>query len=184
MKIHSYFSLKYGVYSPEMLVQWGVEAGYDRLFLADINHTGSALTFVREAQKQGIRPVVGVELRNGIHAVATLMARNNRGVHEMNRFITPFIHQETSFPSVLPHFSNCWVFYPLDAPVSRPLFAHEFFQIDLAELAHWELRYAQKYDRKKVVLLSPMMFQTKRDFNTHRLLRAIHYNVLLSKLPS
>jgi DNA polymerase-3 subunit alpha len=184
MKIHSYFSLKYGVYAPETLVQWGVEAGYECLFLADINHTGSALAFVREAQKQGIRPVVGVELRNGIHAVATLMARNNRGIHEMNRFITPFLHEEKSFPSVLPHFSNCWVFYPLEAQLQRPLFSHEFFQIDLTELAQWEFRYAQKYDREKVVLLSPMMFKTKRDFNTHRLLRAIHHNVLLSKLPA
>lgn len=82
----------------------GSRGGYECLFLADINHTGSALAFVREAQKQGIRPVVGVELRNGIHAVATLMARNNRGIHEMNRFITPFLHQEKPFPSVLPHF--------------------------------------------------------------------------------
>ena len=184
MKIHSYFSLKYGVYAPETLVQWGVEAGYECLFIADINHTGSALAFVREAQKQGIRPVVGVELRNGIHAVATLMARNNRGIHEMNRFITPFLHEEKSFPSVFPHFSNCWVFYPLEAQLPRPLFSHEFFQIDLTELAQWEFRYAQKYDREKVVLLSPMIFKTKRDFNTHRLLRAIHHNVLLSKLPA
>lgn len=184
MKMHSYFSLKYGVYSPETLVQWGIGAGYTSLFLADINNTGSALAFVREAQKQGLRPIVGVELRNGMQTLATLMARNNRGVHEMNRFITPFIHEESPFPSTLPHFSNCWVFYPLEAKLPRPLFAHEFFQIDLPELAHWEIRYAHKFNREKVVLLSPMIFQTKRDFNTHRLLRAIHHNVLLSKLPA
>jgi DNA polymerase-3 subunit alpha len=184
MKMHSYFSLKYGVYSPETLVQWGIGAGYASLFLADINNTGSALAFVREAQKQGLRPIVGVELRNGMQTLATLMARNNRGVHEMNRFITPFIHEESPFPSTLPHFSNCWVFYPLEAKLPRPLFAHEFFQIDLPELAHWEIRYAHKFNREKVVLLSPMIFQTKRDFNTHRLLRAIHHNVLLSKLPA
>ncbi len=182
--MHSYFSLKYGVYSPETLVQWGIGAGYASLFLADINNTGSALAFVREAQKQGLRPIVGVELRNGMQTLATLMARNNRGVHEMNRFITPFIHEESPFPSTLPHFSNCWVFYPLEAKLPRPLFAHEFFQIDLPELAHWEIRYAHKFNREKVVLLSPMIFQTKRDFNTHRLLRAIHHNVLLSKLPA
>lgn len=183
MKIHSYFSLKYGVYSPEALVKWGVEAGYSSLFIAEINSTGSTLAFIREAKRVGIRPVVGVELRNGMQTVATLMVRNNRGVHEMNRFITPFLHEEKPFPCVLPHFSNCWVFYPLETPVSRPLFSHEFFQIPLHALPHWELRYAANYPRDKVVLLTPMIFQTKRDVNTHRLLRAIHHNVLLSKLP-
>ena len=184
MKIHSYFSLKYGVYAPEILVQWGKDAGYPFLFLADINHTGSALAFVRESQRQGIRAVVGVELRNGMQTVATLMARNNRGVHEMNRFLTPFLHEERAFPMILPHFSNCWVFYPVDAVLPRPLFEHEFFQLDLARLPQWELRYARKCPREKTVLLTPMMFQTKRDFNSHRLLRAIHHNVLLSKLPA
>lgn len=121
MKIHSYFSLKYGVYAPETLVQWGVEAGYSSLFLAEINSTGSALAFIREAQRAGIRPAVGVELRNGMETVATLMARNNRGLHEMNRFITPFIQEEKPFSSPLPHFSNCWVFYPLETALPRPL---------------------------------------------------------------
>ncbi|MBM3164583.1 MAG: DNA polymerase III subunit alpha [Bacteroidetes bacterium] len=184
MKIHSYFSLKYGIYSPETLAEWGVGAGYSFLFLADINHTGSALAFVREAQRLGIRAVVGVELRNGMQTVATLMARNNRGIHEMNRFITPFLHKEQPFPVALPHFSNCWVFYPLETVLSRSLFEHEFFQVDLACLPHWELRYANKCPREKAVLLTPMIFQTKRDFNCHRLLRAIHHNVLLSKLSA
>ncbi|NBX39603.1 MAG: DNA polymerase III subunit alpha, partial [Flavobacteriia bacterium] len=183
MKIHSYFSLKYGIYAPEALVEWGVNAGYASLFLADINHTGSALAFVRAAQRAGVRAAVGVELRNRMQTVATLMARNNRGVHEMNRFITPFLHEDRSFPEVLPHFSNCWVFYPLDTAISRPLLEHEFFQVDLGELPYWELRYASKFPREKVALLSPMIFHTKRDFNTHRLLRAVHHNVLLSKLP-
>ena len=184
MKIHSYFSLKYGVYAPETLVQWGVEAGYSSLFLAEINSTGSALAFIREAQRAGIRPAVGVELRNGMETVATLMARNNRGLHEMNRFITPFIQEEKPFSSPLPHFSNCWVFYPLETALPRPLLENEFFQIDLSNLHHWEIRYAHRIPRERVALLTPMIFQTKRDFNTHRLLRAIHHNVLLSKLPS
>ena len=135
MKMHSYFSLKYGVYAPEKIVQWAIEAGYASVFLAEINSTGSALAFVREAQRLGIRPVVGVELRNGMQPVATLMARNNRGVHEINHFITPFIHEEKPFPSVLPHVANCWVFYPLETQLPRPMFAHEFYQIDLTGLA-------------------------------------------------
>ena len=113
---------------------------------------------------------------------ATIMARNNRGFHEMNRYITPFIHDNKPFPSVLPHFSNCWVFYPINNALTRPLLSHEFYQIDLRQLANWEIRYASKFERNKVVLLSPMLFKTKRDFNKHRLLRAIHHNVLLSKL--
>ena len=162
MKVMSYFSMKYGVYAPEILVQWALDSGYSTLFLAEINNTGSALSFVRSAQRKGLHPVLGVELRNGMQIQATIMARNNRGFHEMNRYITPFIHDNKPFPSVLPHFSNCWVFYPINNALTRPLLSHEFYQIDLRQLANWEIRYASKFERNKVVLLSPMLFKIGR----------------------
>ena len=80
MKLHSCYSLKYGILSPEELVEWGLKASYSMIFLADINSTGAVLSFVQEAQKRGIKPVVGVELRNDMEIKATLIARNNRGL--------------------------------------------------------------------------------------------------------
>jgi DNA polymerase III alpha subunit len=51
MKTKSHFSLKYGIHSPEAIVQWAVDSAYPYVFLADINSTGAVLAFVREAQR-------------------------------------------------------------------------------------------------------------------------------------
>src|SRR5690606_16881877 len=37
--------------------------------------------------------------------------------------------------------------------------------------------------RERLVLLQPVSFRNKKDYNAHRLLRAIGLNLLLSKLP-
>lgn len=86
MKTKSHFSLKYGIHSPEAIVQWAADSGYPYVFLADINSTGAILAFVREAQRKGILPVVGVELRNEREKIATVIARNNHGLNELNVF--------------------------------------------------------------------------------------------------
>ncbi|NBV68856.1 MAG: DNA polymerase III subunit alpha [Flavobacteriia bacterium] len=182
MKLHSHFSLKYGVHAPEVLVAWAKESGYESVFLADINSTGSVMAFVREAQKLGLHPVVGVELKNGMQTIATLIVKNNMGIHEMNLFLSQYLHRAESFPQTLPHFNHCWVFYPLEAKISRAMADNEYFQINLHQLRNWDIRYQNKIDETRVVLLTPMIFNGKRDFNTHRLLRAIHHNTLLSKL--
>ena len=114
MKTKSHFSLKYGIHSPEAIVQWAVDRAYPYVFLADINSTGAVLAFVREAQRKGILPVVGVELRNEREKIATVIARNNHGLNELNVFLSQFIHQGKPFPKELPHFSSCYVCYPIE----------------------------------------------------------------------
>lgn len=182
MKIHSYFSLKYGVYAPEKIIEWAKESGYYYVFLADINSTGAVLSFVRAAQNVGIHPLVGLELKNGMKPIATIMAKNNRGIHEMNVFLSEHLHLGKEYQTPLPHFSNCYIFYYVDAGIQRKLYEHEYYQISLTQLKQWEFKYQKQYNESKVVLLEPMIFKSKRDFNTHRLLRAIHNNILLSKL--
>ena len=79
MRVHSCFSLGYGILKPEELVQWAQQNGYTQLLLTDINHTGSGLAFVRAAQQAGLQPLLGLELRCGLQHLATIIARNNNG---------------------------------------------------------------------------------------------------------
>ena len=102
MKLHSCYSLKYGILPPEELVDWASKANYTSVFLADINSTGAVLSFIRAAQKNNIHPVVGVELRNDMDVKATIMARNNRGFHELNVFLSKYLHQKKDFPDQIP----------------------------------------------------------------------------------
>ena len=64
--LHSYFSIKYGILSPEELINWASDSGYPYAVLTDINHTGSGLSFVRRAQEKKIHPILGVDIRNGM----------------------------------------------------------------------------------------------------------------------
>ncbi|MEN9700055.1 MAG: hypothetical protein RLZZ301_1253 [Bacteroidota bacterium] len=182
MRLHSHFSLRYGIHSPEALIDWAHLAGYNYAILTDINHTGSALRFVEAAQQKGIRPVVGVELRLGMRYVASIIARNNRGFQELNAFLTRFLEAgPQQVLSELPHFSACYTWYPL-ANAPRKLKPNEYIEIQAHEIIQLKLNY--KHIRpEKCVAVAPMSFLNQRDFNAHRLLRAIDQNCLLSMLP-
>ena len=180
MKTHSHFSLKYGILSPEEIVSWAIEAKYAFVFLADINSTGAAMAFLREAKQKAIHGVIGVELRNGLQLKCTIIARNNRGFHELNVFLSHYLHKAQPFPDVFPHFGSCYIVYPIDA-VPKKLKENEYIQVTVSDVLNLDFKY-KKLNHSKLIALTPMTFRSKRDFNTHRLLRAIHYNSLLSKL--
>ena len=142
MKTHSYFSLHYGVLSPEEIVQWAQGAGYTYAVLTDINATGAALAFVREAQRLGLKPIVGVELRNGMEHIATLIARNNRGFHEINHFLSRYLHASTPFPKRLPHFTSCYTCYPIHA-VNFKLNENEYIEIQVDSIFNLMYKFTE-----------------------------------------
>jgi DNA polymerase-3 subunit alpha len=183
MLLHSQYSIHYGIHSPEDLVQWAKENDYPYALLADINSTGAVLAFLRATQKSGIQGICGVQLRNDMTIIATLIARNNRGFHEINQFLSHHLHQNIPFPEKLPHLTNCYIVYPLCSAANYSLRENEYLSCSLDELPGLPLHYPYIL-YEKLLLLQSMTFLNKRDFNTHRLLRAIHYNVLLSKLPT
>ncbi|MFM7668900.1 MAG: PHP domain-containing protein, partial [Bacteroidota bacterium] len=181
MLLHSYFSIKYGVLAPEELVDWTFASGYPYSVLADINHTGSGLSFVKRAQEKKIQPILGADIRNGMDIQYVLLAQNKEGFFEINQFISNHLQQEIQFPSHPPEFQNCYVIYPFEK-VPLTLQANEFVFFQLTQNKDFLIA---KYPnlRKRILALQPMTFRHKRDFNAHRLLRSIANNCLLSKLP-
>ncbi|HNA42263.1 MAG TPA: PHP domain-containing protein, partial [Saprospiraceae bacterium] len=57
---HTYFSLKYGVFSPAELVQCAGGYGVDTLVLTDINNTSCAFDFIVKCRNANIRPLLGI----------------------------------------------------------------------------------------------------------------------------
>ncbi len=181
MFLKSHFSLKYGILSPEELVLWIHSSCYVHAVLCDINSTSAALGYVRAAQKEGIVPVVGIDIRNGIDCFYLLIAKNNRGLHEANTFLSKHIHSGEAFPSQAPHLGNCHVIYPWGKEPKK-LKDNEWIGIHSNQLNKLTI-HQHKAPIKRMLALDFMTFRNKRDFNTHRLLRAIAKNTLLSKLP-
>jgi DNA-directed DNA polymerase III PolC len=180
MFLKSQYSLRYGLVSPEELVSWSREAGYAYVALCDINSTSSTLSYVREAQKTGTKPVIGIDIRNNMEQLYLLIARNNRGLHEVNQFLSHHLQQEIDFPATPPHLGNCIVIYPWGKEPSK-LRENEWIGIQSHQLNQLTIKKSKSlYTR--MLCMEPMTFRNKKDFNAHRLLRAIDNNILLSRL--
>ena len=94
----TYFSLKYGTYSTKELVKEAVEAGATSLALTNINATCDAWDFVQYCREEGIKPILGAEIRNANTLLYILLAANNRGFRWINAFLSDHLLGKKEFP--------------------------------------------------------------------------------------
>ncbi|MES2555569.1 MAG: DNA polymerase III subunit alpha [Bacteroidota bacterium] len=179
LNLHSCYSLRYGTVHPEQLVNWIETAGYERVVLTDINNTSALLSYIRLMQQQKQHPVVGIDFRNGIDCCYVGIAQNNAGLMELNQFLSKHLHDQSDFPARAPAFQHCYVVYPWE---KKPAQLHPNERVGIAAHQLNRLQVQQPVDWENYVALQPMTFMDKRQFNTHRLLRAIDCNTLLSTL--
>ena len=175
---HSYNSLCYGTMPIQELVKRAVDLGYMTLPLTDINTTMGAADFVTECQKQGVRPVMGVEVRNGNELLYTALARNNAGFAEINRFISQHNLNKQPYPTVAPEWENTYVLYPFGKRKPLQLRDNEFLGVRFSQLT----KMFRQESFEKLVALQPATFAEADDFQLHQCLRAIDENVLISRL--
>jgi len=157
----------------------------DQLALTDINNTSAGLNFVRKAQEKGIKPILGIDFRNGVDQCFIGLAKNNDGYQELNNFLSEHLHNDKKIASRAPIFKHAFVIYPFEQVLLNKqdsFLEHEFIGISINNLRR--LPFSKIMDHKdKLVVQQAVTFRNKRDFNAHRLLRAIDNNILLSKLP-
>lgn len=179
---HTYYSLRYGSIAPKALVLLAKSFGLTSLALTDINSTTACLDFVRLADENGIKPILGVDFRNGVDQKFTMLAKNNNGYLQINNYLSSFLHTEKMMlPTSASFLPDTVVVYPFQNEF-RELAAHEFMGVKPSDLNH--LKFSDwRFHLDKLVVLKTVSFQDKKGFNTHRLLRAIANNTLLSKLP-
>ncbi|AFL82921.1 DNA-directed DNA polymerase III PolC [Belliella baltica DSM 15883] len=177
---HSYYSFKYGTLSVEGLVSEAKSKKLDALALTDINSVSGVFPFIKEAQKNGIHPVIGIDFRNGVRQQYIGLAKNQEGFYELNLHLSQHRTKGMPFKEKAPSFQNSFIVYPFSEKVFT-LRENEFigvhpYQLNKIGKSSW---FRQK---EKLVLLQPATFSSKIEFNAHRLLRAIDGNTLLSKL--
>ena len=180
LNAHSYYSLRYGVFTTRTLLDLSCINGFDSIALTDINNTSACLEFIREAVKYDVKPVVGIDFRNGVQQQFIMIAKNNDGFERMNHYLTTILHEGHRVPDVAPELSNTFVIYPFVKDQTRTLKEHEFVGVRPEDLSTLRLK---NIDTKQTVMLPTVTFRNRKDFNAHRLLRAIDNNTLLSKLP-
>ncbi len=176
--VHSYNSLCYGTLPIADLVKKATAMGYTTLPLTDINTTMGVADFVFECQKKGIRPVVGVEVRNGNELLYVALAKNNKGFAELNRFLTQHNLTKQPYPEIAPEWNDVFVIYPFGKRRQNQLKANEYLGVRFSQLT--KMFACESFE--KLVAMQPVTFAEKADFELHQCMRAIDGNVLISRL--
>lgn len=186
LNCHTYYSLRYGTFSEIDLLELAKENKIDALALTDINNTSACLNFIRKAKAFNIKPVVGIDFRNGSKQLYVGLSKNNEGFKELNTFLSYHSEEKKTLPEIAPAFNNCYIIYPFEQVLQlekEQFLAHEFIGVSVEELRKLKFSKLKNYTRK-IVVQQQVTVRTKRDFNAHRLLRAIDNNTLLSKLDT
>ena len=150
--------------------------GYQTLPLTDINTTMGAADFVVECRRKGIKPVMGVEVRNGNELMYWALARNNAGFAEINRFLTQHNLNKQPYPTVAPEWENTYVLYPFGKRKPAQLKENEFLGVRFSQLT----KMFRQESFEKLVALQPVTFAEADDYELHRQLRAIDENVVIT----
>ena len=182
LNCHTYYSFKYGTLSIDELLSEGQKNGLESLVLTDINNTSACLDFIKKAPQYNIKPIVGIDFRNGVQQQFIGIAKNNLGFSELNRYLTSLFQSKRKTPKIAPEFNDSYVIYPFHTyDFNRTLAGHEYIGVTISQLNRMGI-LGGTYDASKFVILHPVTFRYKKDFNAHRLLRAVEKNTLLSKL--
>ncbi len=182
LNCHSWFSFNHGVMSPEQLLQAAQAQGITAVALTDINCTAGWCDLFRLAPQYQVRPLAGIEFKQGARTLYIGIARNNEGLHQLDQLLTSYLLHGRPLPADPPEMSDAFIIYPLESAPDRKLRPNEYIGVR-AERIPWWRHHPLRMDPDKLVALAPVTFRHKRDHNIHRLLRAIGTNTLLSTTP-
>lgn len=180
LNCHTYHSLRFGTISVEDLVQLAVDHELKVLALTDINTVTGIYQFYKLCQDAGIKPIVGVDVRVDDEQYYICLAKNPKGIAEVNRLLTEYNCEGAEIPKTNPALEDSFVIYPLHN-VPENLLEHEFIGIRQDEL-NLLMRPELKKLIHKMIILHPVTFNTEEEYGLHKILRAIAGNTLLTKL--
>ncbi len=212
LNCHTGYSFKYGTLPIKTLFEEAKRCKVRKLALTEINNTSSWLEMLRtcndnrslatgktkfDKEPYDLNLAVGVEFRNENNFLYVILAKNNKGFEEITRFLSFYNREAKPFPARAPKFDDAFIIYAFGALDPDQLRRNEFIGVRKQQLIAYGANSFREEFNHKFILFHPITFlpphetidKTKRkkvvwrDFNTHRLLRSIANNTLLSKLP-
>jgi DNA-directed DNA polymerase III PolC len=167
--------------SVEQLVQKAAEHNAEAIALTDINNSTGMPEFITGCISRGIKPLTGIEFRNGNELLYIGVARNNDGIRELNEFLSVcnISSESPGFPP--PRFSNSYIIYRSDKLPGRKLYENELTGIRPSEVNSM-LTNSSRICIDKAVILCPVTVSCNDELFIHKSLRAVDNNILLSHL--
>ncbi len=181
LNVHSYFSLRYGTLSIDELLALARRNDVEAMALTDVNTTMGIPEFVKKAGDAGIKPIAGVEIRNGDRLLFTGLAKNNAGFKELNDYLTWHYLNKKKFSIEGWPFTDVAVVYPFGHKKPRELKDYEFTGIKPSQINKL-LTSEYRNFQNKLLVWQPVTFRDQPGWFLHKSLRAIGHNTLISKL--
>ncbi len=178
---HSYYSLRYGTLSIEELVAQAKQIGVESLVLTDINSSQGMMDFIKECNENDIQPIAGIEFRKKNVLLYIGIAKNNKGFTELNEFLTHHNLTKTELPEHPPEFKQVYIVYPYGKKKAPQLKKNEFIGIKPQQVPLLITSELKEFQEKLLVHF-PITLRSLEDYETHKCLRAIDDNVLISQL--
>lgn len=177
----TYHSLRYGTLSPNDLVEAAKARDVKILIMSEINNTSCSFQFIKLCKAAGIKPVLGIEFRRDNEFLYMGIAKNEEGFFELNQFLTKHSVEHEPLPDIPPEFKNVYIIYRKLVKGVKELLDYEFIGIRPEEvngLYSSPLRHFQH----KLIAFNRVVFLDEEGFRTHKLLRAIDLNIIVTKL--
>ncbi|HEX2977372.1 MAG TPA: PHP domain-containing protein, partial [Bacteroidales bacterium] len=181
LSYNSYYSLRYGTLPVDKIPALTKEAGAEVALLTDINNSTGIIDFVSACNKEGIKPLAGMEFRDGNKLLYTGIAQNNEGFKELNELMSRSNLQQTALPHVAPPFRNVVVVYPYGIRKANQLAENEYIGTTPSDITKLPLSDYTKYP-DRYIIHTPAAFKDEDGYELHRYLRAIDNNILLTRL--
>lgn len=179
LNCHSFHSLRYGTIPLAELVELGVSCGVSAMALTDINAISGVYDFIKLCREVNIKPIAGIEFRRDGTLLYIGVAKSMAGLSEMNAFLSKHNLEEKPLPDAMG-FKDAFTVYPLET-APEVLAENEWIGIRPDQLTQLvKARWRDRIDN--MVILQPVTFRTKKEFNLHKILCAVDRNTLLSKL--
>ena len=77
--------------SVPQLLEEAQNKGITSVVVTDINNTSACLEFIREASKYNIKPIAGIDFRQGAKQHYIGIAKNNEGFLELNQHLSEYL---------------------------------------------------------------------------------------------
>lgn len=180
---HSYYSLRYGTFTPKELPKMAKNFGAEALVLTDINNTSCAFQFSQACREEGIKPILGIEFRQNGTFLYLGIAQNDEGWRELCTLLTESSISGEPLPKEAPELKHCYIIYRQLPKGVELLNDYEYVGVRPEEVNHLYSSYLKNY-LHKLVIFSPITFADKESYKAHKLLRCIDLNIVIGKLEN
>lgn len=167
--------------SPKDLVKEAVDTKISTLVLTDINNTSCAFQFIEACRHADIKPILGIEFRNGSDFLYVGIAKNNEGWRELCQLLTECSLTDQELPKEPPVLNNCYFIFRKLPKAIHTLRDNEYIGVRPEEVNQLFSSYLKEY-LHKLVVFAPVTFKDEDGYKLHKLLRCVDLNIVLTRL--